>query len=68
MSNGNVGAEIDAQPELDDMERALTTGDDSVRCRNILVVLTRWRDDPDFNEATRTRALQLIRRFRHRFS
>ena len=49
------------------MERLLHTGQDPVRCKNMITILRRWQDDQTLDPTSRAQAERLVREFESRY-
>lgn len=56
-------AKIDVSRYVQEMERALRSRQDPVRCEDAIAILRRWRFDEMLDDASRAKAEMLVREF-----
>lgn len=60
-----MAANVDANRVLDELESVLYQGSEPKRCFEAMEILRRWRWDRDLDDASRSRAMGLVREFSH---
>jgi hypothetical protein len=58
----------DVSRYMQGMGRLLHSGQDPVRCKNMITILRRWQDDQTLDPASRSQAEKLVREFESRYS